>query len=101
MTTVNIRLLRTDAADFEADFQRVLHGSAQADAAIEDRVAAIVDDVRQRGDAAVLAYTARFDGVQADTVAALEISQAELGAELVKKYDVNKPQLTNCSVCHR
>ena len=80
MTTVNIRLLRTDAADFEADFQRVLHGSAQTDAAIEDRVAAIVDDVRQRGDAAVLAYTARFDGVQADTVAALEISQAELGA---------------------
>ena len=50
------------APDFEAEFQRVLHWSAETDAAIEQRVAEILADVRQRGDAAVLEYTARFDG---------------------------------------
>ena len=55
----------TAAADFEAEFQRLLHWSAETDAAIEQRVAEILADVRARGDAAVLEYTARFDGVQA------------------------------------
>jgi histidinol dehydrogenase len=57
-----------------------LHWSAQADAAIEGRVAEILADVRLRGDAAVLDYTARFDHLQADSMAALELPQAELKA---------------------
>ena len=40
-----IRTLRTDAADFEAEFARLRHGSAEADAAIETRVAEILADV--------------------------------------------------------
>jgi len=80
--TVNIRQLATTAADFEAEFQRVLHWSAETDHAIEERVAVILDDVRVRGDAAVLEYTQRFDGLAADSVAALEITQAELQAAL-------------------
>ncbi len=79
---VNIRRLSTADADFEAGFQRVLHWSAETDAAIEDRVAQIIDDVRARGDAAVLELTARFDGVQADSMAALEIGRDEWGAAL-------------------
>ena len=78
--TVDIRRLATAAAGFEADFQRVLHWSAETDAAIETRVAEIIADVRTRGDAAVLALTARFDGVQATDMAALEIGAAELRA---------------------
>jgi len=80
--TVNIRQLATTAPDFEAEFQRVLHWSAETDHAIEERVAAILDDVRVRGDAAVLEYTQRFDGLAANSVAALEITQAELQAAL-------------------
>jgi histidinol dehydrogenase len=57
-----------------------LHWSADTDAAIEQRVADILADVKQRGDAAVLEYTARFDGLQADSMAALELTQAELKA---------------------
>jgi histidinol dehydrogenase len=78
MTTVNIRHLDTVAADFEAEFQRVLHWSAATDDAIEQRVAAILADVKQRGDAALLEYTARFDGLQAESVAALELTRDEL-----------------------
>ena len=79
-----LRRLSTADAGFEADFQRVLHWSAETDAAIEQRVAAILDDVRARGDAAVLDYTARFDGLAAASVAALEIGQDELQAALAR-----------------
>ena len=79
---VNVRRLATADAGFEADFQRLLHWSAETDLAIEERVAAILADVQQRGDAAVLEYTERFDGVPAGSVAELEITQAELKAAL-------------------
>jgi hypothetical protein len=79
---VNLRHLDTSAAGFEADFQRLRHWSAETDAAIEQRVAAILADVRARGDAAVLEYTARFDGVPATAMAELEIGAAELRAAL-------------------
>ncbi len=72
--------LSTTQADFETQFQQRLHWSADTDAAIEQRVADILADVKQRGDAAVLEYTARFDGLQADSMAALELTQAELKA---------------------
>ncbi len=72
--------LSTADANFEHDFAQRLHWSADTDAAIEQRVADILADVQQRGDAAVLEYTARFDGLQADSMAALELNQAELKA---------------------
>src|SRR5574343_233397 len=78
--TVQIRHLATSQPDFEAAFQTVLHWSAETDTAIEDRVAAILADVRARGDAAVLAYTARFDHLQVAGMADLELGQAELKA---------------------
>ncbi|MFM2059609.1 MAG: hypothetical protein RLY71_3994 [Pseudomonadota bacterium] len=80
MATVNIPVLSTAQADFEARFARLRSWSADTDAAIEQRVADILADVQQRGDAALLEYTARFDGVQAQSVAGLEITQAELAA---------------------
>ena len=72
--------LSTAAATFEADFAARLHWSADTDAAIEQRVADILADVQKRGDAAVLEYTARFDGLSASSMAALELTQAELKA---------------------
>ena len=72
--------LSTAAATFEADFAARLHWSADTDAAIEQRVADILTDVQKRGDAAVLEYTARFDGLSASSMAALELTQAELKA---------------------
>ena len=72
--------LSTAAPDFEAQFAAKLHWSAEVDGAIEQRVADILADVQQRGDAAVLEYTARFDGLTQDGVACLELSQTELKA---------------------
>lgn len=72
--------LSTAEPDFEAAFARRLHWSAETDGAIEQRVADILADVRARGDAAVLEYTTRFDGLQADSLKALELTQVELRA---------------------
>ena len=74
--------LNTADAGFEVAFAARLHWSADTDAAIEQRVADILADVQKRGDAAVLDYTQRFDGLQAPDVKALEITQAELKAAL-------------------
>ena len=81
---LNARPLRlsTQDAGFEAAFAQRLHWSADTDAAIEQRVADILADVQTRGDAAVLEYTQRFDGLSANSVAELEITQAELQAAL-------------------
>jgi histidinol dehydrogenase len=80
--TLTAKPLRLSTADsqFEVDFKARLHWSADTDAAIEGSVAAILRDVQQRGDAAVLEYTARWDHVQAQTVSELELTQTELKA---------------------
>jgi histidinol dehydrogenase len=72
--------LSTAQVDFEPRFKERLHWSGETDAAIEQRVAEILADVQKRGDAAVIEYTARFDGVQGATLQDLELTQAELKA---------------------
>jgi histidinol dehydrogenase len=72
--------LSTASTSFEAEFKARLHWSAQADAEIEQRVTDILADVQARGDVAVLDYTVRFDGVPANSMAALELTQAEFKA---------------------
>lgn len=85
--------LSTADANFEHDFAQRLHWSADTDAAIEQRVADILADVQQRGDAAVLEYTARFDGLQVDSVQALELTQTELKAAFDSLGDAQKQAL--------
>jgi histidinol dehydrogenase len=77
---VNISRLDTSSANFETEFARLKHWSAETDAAIETRVTEILADVQKRGDAAVLELTARLDGVHAKSVTELEIGAAELRA---------------------
>lgn len=72
--------LSTASADFDSAFKARLHWSADADAAIEQRVAEILADVQQRGDAAVLEYTKRFDRLDVVDMTALELTADELRA---------------------
>ena len=77
-----IRRLRSSEAGFLATLDALLHFDNSADEKIERTVADILADVRQRGDEAVLDYTRRFDQCDADTLAELELPQAELKAAL-------------------
>jgi histidinol dehydrogenase len=80
MKPIALRQLDTAAPNFEAEFARVLHWSAETDREIEQRVTAILADVRRRGDAALLEYTARFDGLEATSMAGLELGARDFAA---------------------
>ena len=79
---LRLRALSTVEPGFDAALARLLAYTPAADEAIEATVAAILADVQERGDAAVLDCTRRFDGVDAASVAALEIGAAELQTAL-------------------
>ena len=65
--------------DFPARFAALLGSKREASEEVGSVVAAILDDVRRRGDAAVIDYTARFDGTSL-TPATLRFSEAEIDA---------------------
>lgn len=93
--TLQARPLRlsTADADFETRFQQRLHWSAQTDAAIEQRVADILQSVQQEGDAAVLRLSAQFDGLNATHMTQLELTQAELRAAFDALPDAQRQAL--------
>jgi histidinol dehydrogenase len=68
--------------NFAAKLSALLAFEASEDEAIDRAAAQILADVKARGDAAVLDATNRFDHLNADSVAALEIPQNELHAAL-------------------
>jgi histidinol dehydrogenase len=66
------------AASFEADFQAFLAVARESVADVDQAVAAIIADVRTRGDAAVLDCTRRLDRVNAASIADLRVPEADL-----------------------
>jgi histidinol dehydrogenase len=58
------RRLRTDDPDFEERFEALLGTDRERSADVEEAVRTIVGDVRRRGDAALVEYTKRFDGLE-------------------------------------
>ena len=80
-------------ADFSARLTQLLAFEESADEAIEKTVTHILEDVRVRGDAAVLELTQRFDRLQAPSIAALEIPQSQLQAALDSLSDVRRSAL--------
>ncbi len=80
---IALKRLASGAPDFEARFSALLAFEGAQDAAVDAAVAGILEDVRRRGDAAVLEYTRRYDRVQAASVAALEFTRDEMQRALV------------------
>lgn len=81
---LSIHRLDTSAADFRSALRRLLAYDASQDESIERATAEILLRVQQEGDAALLEYTRRFDRVEAESVAALEIDRSEWLAALDK-----------------
>ena len=78
-----MKILSTGAADFAADFATLLNQARDTTAKVDTPVAAIIADIRARGDAALCEYTARFDRM---TIAAdrLRITTAEIDAAIAE-----------------
>lgn len=75
---MNIRRLSTLDTSFDQDLKALLAFETAQDDSVDTVVANILKDVKARGDAAVLEYTNRFDKTNAQSMAELELSQAEL-----------------------
>lgn len=74
--------LDTRQADFADRLEQLTRWQEGLDQSVAEAVTAIIADVSRRGDAAVLEYTARFDQLQAASVAELEISREQQAAAL-------------------
>ncbi len=75
---MNVRRLNADDADFDAQFAALVATDTPIDREVERVAGAIVDDVKRRGDSALLEYTKRFDRIDASTVAELRIGSSEM-----------------------
>ena len=64
--------------DFDVTFSAILSRGEESGREVEQVVLDIITDVRQRGDAAVLELTRRFDRLEASSVAGLEVTAAEI-----------------------
>jgi histidinol dehydrogenase len=73
-----VRRLDTAFPGYDAALDELVAFEVAQDAGIDAAVATIVAAVRERGDAAVLQYTRRFDKLAAKSVAELEISAGAL-----------------------
>lgn len=73
-----IRLVSTEA-DFEARFADLLAQKREVSEDVDQAVAAILDDVRKRGDAAVVDYSRRFDRIDLDQVG-MQVTADEIAA---------------------
>ena len=79
MTTMSdIRRLSTADSDFRQRLDELLAWESVSDSAVNERVNRIIQDIREKGDAALIEFTNRFDGWQAGSAAALEIPLARL-----------------------
>ncbi|MDG1340281.1 MAG: histidinol dehydrogenase [Paracoccaceae bacterium] len=77
------QFLNTADADFEAAFGALLTAKREDSPDVDDAVAAIIADVRTRGDAAVIDLTAKFDRMDL-TPQTLAFSKDEIAAECAK-----------------
>ncbi|KPK07694.1 MAG: histidinol dehydrogenase [Betaproteobacteria bacterium SG8_39] len=79
---MKLRRLRARDAGFDAALEALTRYEAAQDDAVEAAARGIIAEVRARGDAALLEYTARFDRLEAPAMAALEVGRDALGAAL-------------------
>ena len=75
--------LSTQDADFEAQFTALLSMKREDSPDVDAVVAKIIADVRDRGDAAVIELTSKFDRLDL-TPETLRFSEAEIDAECAK-----------------
>ncbi len=79
-----MKILRFKDRDFAVRLAALETASSLFDPVIEERARGIVQAVKERGDAALLEFTARFDGAQLADAASLAVSSAELLTSSIK-----------------
>lgn len=73
-----VHRLNKSEAGFDAKFEALLSSKREVSEDVDLVVRDIIDAVRSNGDKAVLDYTAKFDRLDADSMAALTVSEEEI-----------------------
>lgn len=76
--SISIRRFRSDQADFSQRMDELLAWDSVSDASVQETVTNIVNDVRARGDDALIEYTNRFDRMSVSSMVDLELTQKQL-----------------------
>ncbi|MDB5412859.1 MAG: Histidinol dehydrogenase [Rubritepida sp.] len=75
-----MEMLSTAKADFETRFEALLDDARETTARVDGAVSAIIKQVRDEGDGALLELTARYDGWNPPDVSALRVTADEIDA---------------------
>ncbi|MCM8610608.1 histidinol dehydrogenase [Accumulibacter sp.] len=94
---IAIKRLTSRDSDFRARLDALLAFEAAQDQAVDECVAVILADVKARGDAAVVEYTRRFDGLGVASMDELELSQDELQRALAGLPPEQRAALTTAA----
>ena len=78
MSTLSIQKLDATSPNFDQQLQQLLAWDETDDLDIQQRVLAIIADVRKNGDKAVIDYTNRFDHRNITQASELELSKETL-----------------------
>ena len=92
-----MKQLNSAAADFWQQLKDLQAFETAQDPKIDQIVADICHDVQTRGDAAVMEYTNRFDGMNATSMADLTLSQEELKAAFERLPEQVQAALTTAA----
>lgn len=90
---MQIRRLQSSSSDFTAQLDSLLAWEASAHEAVEASVKQILEDVRRRGDVALVEYTNRFDDRRALSIADLIITRDQLTAALERIPEAQREAL--------
>ena len=77
-TMIQIKRFNSTDSDFNANLGKLLAFENAQDDAVDSTVAKILADIRNRGDAALIEYTNRFDRLSVTSGKALELTQDDL-----------------------
>ncbi|HCD26504.1 MAG TPA: histidinol dehydrogenase [Gammaproteobacteria bacterium] len=88
-----ITRLDTKESDFASRLDALLHWDMSVDSQLHERVAAIIQAVREEGDAALLRFTAEFDRNPAADVAALTLGAERMRAAWEQLSEADKQVL--------
>ncbi len=79
-----VRRLNAQDADFNTQLDQLLSWESVSDASVNERVLDIIENVRTRGDAALVDYTRQFDGLDVAQMSDLILNRERLELALTR-----------------
>ena len=92
-----IRVLDSAQDGFLSELDQLLEWDTREDIGIEQTARSVLEEIRLHGDEAVLRYTAQFDELAADSVAALKVTRAQMQDALDKIDQTTRIALQNAA----